>query len=67
MHEFTFLGYDRSSKQGNFLITNVRYDNTGNIHYVIKKCNFMQMPQQINSILCARAMHFNKMYGSKNR
>ena len=68
LHEFTFLSYDRFSKQGNFLITNVRYDNnTDNLQYTMKKCTFIQMPGQINAIQRARAMHFNKMYGPKNR
>lgn len=68
LHEFTFLSYDRGSKQGNFLITNVRYNNnTDNLQYMMKKCNFIQMPEQINAIQRARAMHFNKMYSSKNR
>lgn len=68
LHEFTFLGYDKFSKQDCFYITNVRYDNnTDNLKYTIKKCNFIQMPGQINAIQRARAMHFNKMYGPKNR
>lgn len=68
LHEFTFLSYDRFSKQGNFLITNIRYDNnTDNLQYTMKKCTFIQMPGQINAIQRARAMHFNKMYGPKNR
>ncbi len=68
LHEFTFLGYDKLSKQDCFYITNVRYDNnTDNLKYTIKKCNFIQMPGQINAIQRARAMHFNKMYGPKNR
>ena len=68
LHEFTFLGYDRFSKQGNFFITNIRYDNNvDNLQYTIKKCNFIQLPGQINAIQRARAMHFNKMYGPKGR
>ena len=68
LHEFTFLSYDRFSKQGSFLITNIRYDNnTDNLQYTMKKCTFIQMPEQINAIQRARAMHFNKMYGPKNR
>ena len=67
-HEFTFLGYDRFSNNGNFLITNVRCAaNTGELKYTIKKCNFTQMPEQINAIQRARAIHFNKMYTPKNR
>ncbi len=68
LHEFTFLGYDRFSNQGDFFVTNVIYDdNNDNFKYTIKKCNFTQMPQQINAIQYARAMHFNKIYGSKTR
>lgn len=67
-HEFTFLGYDRFSNNGNFLITNVSYaTNTDKLKYTIKKCNFSQMPEQINAIQRARAIHFNKMYTPKNR
>lgn len=68
LHEFTFLSYDRFSKQCNFLITNVHCDNNGdNLKYVIKKCNFRQLSQVINNIQRARSTHFNKMYSPKNR
>ena len=68
LHEFTFLSYDRFSKQCNFLITNVRCDNNSDdLKYTIKKCNFQQLPQTINDIQRARSIHFNKMYGPKNR
>lgn len=68
LREFCFLSYDRSSAKGNFFITNVRYDNNGNdLKYIIKKCNIRQLSQIINTIQCARAQHFNKMYGPKGR
>ncbi len=66
LREFTFLCYDRSSIKGNFFITNVRYDNDGNdLKYIIRKCDFQNLPKTINAIQCARVSHFNKMYNPK--
>lgn len=68
MHEFTLLGYDRFLQNGNFFITNVRYDRAGeDLKYTIKKCNFRQLPQQLDVIQKTRALHFNKMYGPRER
>ena len=66
--EFTFLCYDRFSKSGDFFITNVCYDNDGkDLKYVINRCDFKNLPQQIKAIQCARVKHFNKMYGLKEK
>lgn len=66
--EFAFLCYDRSSQRGDFLITRVRYKTDGtDPKYTINKCDFRNLPRKIDDIHRARAMHFNKMYGSKGR
>lgn len=66
LHQFTFLSYDRFLQNGDFFITNVRYNTNGSDpKYVIKKCGFQDLPQQIKMIQCARASHFNKMYSDK--
>lgn len=66
LHEFTYLGYDRNSTNGNFFITNVRYGIDGaEPRYTIKKCDFMRLPKTINAIQRARITHFNKMYGAR--
>jgi hypothetical protein len=68
LHEFTILNYNRFGTRVDFWITNVRCDtNDGNPKTVIKKCNFQNLPDAINNIQRARATHFDKMYGNKNR
>ena len=66
LRKFTFLSYDRFLQNGDFFITNVHYNTDGtDPKYVIKKCSFQDLPQQIKMIQCARASHFNKMYSGK--
>lgn len=68
LREFTLLCYDRASSKGNFLITRVNYGTDGDDpKYRIKKCDFINLPKQIDEIQRARASHFNKMYGPKGR
>lgn len=66
LHEFTLLSYDRFKNNGDFWITNIRYNTDGtDPKTIINKCDYKNLQQNINAIQRARANHFNKMYTSK--
>jgi hypothetical protein len=68
LRQFSLLSYDRFSNTGDFWITNVRYNNDGrDPEFIIKKCNFWNLQQNIKAIQRARANHFNKMYAAKEK
>lgn len=68
LREFVFLSYDRFKNNGGFYLTKVNYSLDGtDPKYVIKKCDFRNLQQNINLLQRARANHFNKMYAQNSK